>query len=59
MCAKTIDGAAYNTRDKDARHLYMRRSRFMARTLCKEGACHDFVPQDVIRNANNIQRYDA
>ncbi len=42
---------APNTPDKDARHLYIQRSRFMARILYEEGACHDFVRQDVRRHA--------
>ena len=29
-------------------------ARFMARTLYKEGACHDFVRRDVIRNRHLI-----
>ncbi len=52
------DKTAHNKPDKDARHLYKQRSRFMARTLYKEGACHDFVRRGVMRHpfATNRRR---
>ncbi len=34
--------------------IFIIRSRFMARTLYKEGACHDFVRRDVSRNWQDV-----
>ena len=57
----------HNMRYKDARYLYMQRSRFMARTLYKEGARHDpdqerlgasFVRQDVGGHCRTIPHTD-